>query len=107
MTAPRDLAAHRINGLDGIRTPFLFAVITGHVFQWGFAWVALPFFFVMSSFLITRILLADREAEPRPGALFVRFYARRSLRIFPILYLYVLVVGAFALYFDAFASVKP
>lgn len=48
-------------------------------------------FFVLSGFLITRILLALRDA-PRRGQAVRRFYVRRALRLFPAFYL-VLVLA--------------
>jgi peptidoglycan/LPS O-acetylase OafA/YrhL len=76
--------------LDGLRGIAILIVVLGHlvVFNFGFGIRALGpipplgigLFFVLSGFLITRILLASREE----AHYFRSFYVRRALRIWPL-----------------------
>ena len=86
--------------LDGLRAFAVAAVFlvhyTGHpllhAVDPGFLGVRL--FFVLSGFLITRILLTARDGPGTLGEDLQRFYVRRSLRIFPAYYLLVAVLYA-------------
>lgn len=95
MTEP----AHRglIPALDGVRGIAILLVLIHHftlyrptrgIDHWIAAvpvggWMGVDVFFVLSGFLITGILLDSRDSPHY----FKSFYARRSLRIFPLYYL--------------------
>lgn len=89
--------------LDGLRAISVVAVIWHHVgFTGGGAWPYLlstgfhgvTLFFAISGFLITTLLLRERERHGRVDL--KAFYMRRSLRIFPLYYavlaIYVVLV---------------
>jgi peptidoglycan/LPS O-acetylase OafA/YrhL len=93
-------ARDRVPALDSIRALAITFVMLRH--SWpsvfgagGFAGVEL--FFVLSGFLITKILLADEGAGLTSYA---RFYTNRVLRLYPALTLMVLVVAAVVLTVD-------
>jgi peptidoglycan/LPS O-acetylase OafA/YrhL len=86
-----------IPALDGVRGLAILVVMLGHftlayrpVYLWeGFlkrfletGWVGVDLFFVLSGFLITGILLQAKGGDHY----FRNFYARRTLRIFPLYY---------------------
>ena len=94
--APIDFKT-RFPALDGIRALAVTMVFLdhfgggshgGHVLQYfnlfrERLWVGVDLFFVLSGFLITGILYDTRN----DSRFFRRFFARRSLRIFPVFYL--------------------
>jgi peptidoglycan/LPS O-acetylase OafA/YrhL len=94
----------RFPALDGIRAVAVTMVFLNHygggahggvVLQVlneirGRGWVGVDLFFVLSGFLITGILFDTRN----DSHFFKRFFARRSLRIFPVFYLVVAVLLA-------------
>src|SRR5580692_7726117 len=57
----------------------------------GISFIAVPFFFVLSGYLICRILIDTRERE----GYFKIFYSRRILRVIPLYYLTLLGVALF------------
>jgi peptidoglycan/LPS O-acetylase OafA/YrhL len=85
----------RIPGLDGIRALAVLLVVLYHLNLLGVGWIGVQFFFVLSGFLITRLLLELRDGRSL-GAYLKTFLGRRVLRIFPLYYLYLLLVLAAA-----------
>ena len=81
--------------LDGIRGVFMVIFMLFHLGVAAFqgAWVAVNVFFVLSGFLIVRLLVAEREASGRLRLL--EFYRRRARRLLPALFL---VLGAIVAY---------
>ena len=82
--------------LDGVRAVSVIAVILYHA---GFAWMhggffGVEVFFVVSGFLITALLLDERE---RSGGVSLRsFWLRRARRLLPALVLVLIAVGVYA-----------
>ena len=96
--------AHRMSQLDGMRALAALTVIVQHagpeamrrlIFVGG---AAVWFFFVLSGYLITGILVRAKDAAARSGGsrrgVLAAFYARRSVRIFPLYYFVVLLALA-------------
>lgn len=92
---------YRIPGLDGIRGLAIGLVLFSHSVIFGefsslssvglnAGYTGVALFFVLSGYLITRLLLRE---EAQTDSISLRlFYARRVLRLFPALWLYLLVV---------------
>ena len=106
--APTDHA--RVLALDGLRGLAILLVMFFHltfVTDEGFAeiilyrvvrnwfWCTIDLFFVLSGFLITGILCDARERT----RYFRNFYARRTLRVFPLYYIYLTLFFLVALFF--------
>jgi peptidoglycan/LPS O-acetylase OafA/YrhL len=81
----------RIKGLDGLRAVAFLLVFFFHAGLFPIGWVGVQLFFVLSGFLISGILL-DMKNVLSGSAYFIKFYGRRFLRIFPLYYLYLLII---------------
>jgi peptidoglycan/LPS O-acetylase OafA/YrhL len=94
----------RIPQLDGVRgIAILIVVVHNSLYKFpslplqslfGYGWMGVDLFFVLSGFLITRILIETKQSR----FYFRNFYARRCLRILPLYYLvlvFMLVVVPF------------
>ena len=88
---------HRLPALDGIRGLAILLVMFLHFADrsqpiglanrlytqiTGVGWIGVDLFFVLSGFLITGVLIDSRQS----ARYFKDFYARRTLRIFPLYY---------------------
>ena len=105
----------RIRGLDGIRAYAALIVVTTHLhifIDWyydqsplyGLVWGAngVNIFFVLSGFLITNLLYKEYKEF---GTINIKmFIIRRSLRIFPAFYLFIMSVIIISLFFETFTS---
>lgn len=85
--------AGRVVSLDGLRGVAALGIAAFHIgvpgLRHGGYWM-MDVFFVLSGFLITGVLLGEREATGHVGL--GRFYARRALRLYPALLAMVLVL---------------
>jgi len=95
-----------VPALDGLRAIAVLMVLLAHCKEATQHWIwqvlhqggfGVYLFFVLSGFLITRILLSEKNK----AAYFRNFYARRTLRIFPLYY------GVLALYFWVLLPIFP
>jgi peptidoglycan/LPS O-acetylase OafA/YrhL len=86
-----------IPGLDGLRAVAFLLVFALHADYLQVGWVGVQFFFVLSGFLITGILL-DMKKSLQPREYFAKFYGRRFLRIFPLYYFYLLLMAGVTLW---------
>lgn len=81
--------------LDGLRAVAILMVVVGHMFQLASGWIGVHLFFVLSGYLITRLLSAEID---RTGTIdFRRFYWHRFLRLMPPLWAMLLAFLPFIL----------
>ena len=100
-------AGTRLHSLDGLRAISITLVVLGHAsftrngaslrflgFLGDVAHLGVVVFFVISGFLITTLLMHERETLGRVSLSL--FYSRRALRIFPASFAYIGVIAALA-----------
>lgn len=80
-----------VKALDGMRGLAILVVILFHYGYLGVGWAGVQYFFVLSGFLITSILI--HEAESPLGFYLKRFYWRRVLRIFPLYFTFLFALA--------------
>lgn len=75
-----------ISAIDGLRTLAIALVILFHLKVPGFAlgWAGVPLFFAISGFLITGILIKQKNEMSGFIAFYQNFVRRRAFRIFPL-----------------------
>ncbi len=71
----------RIEQLDGVRALAVGAVFLNHAFHAKLLWAGVDLFFILSGFLITGILIGEKDKSLR--GYFAHFYERRARRILP------------------------
>ncbi|WP_213779811.1 acyltransferase [Caballeronia sp. dw_276] len=103
-------ATRQFSALDGLRAVAIFLVFSLHFGgeTWGHlsGWLGVQMFFVLSGYLITTLLLRERDLS---GSIALRaFYIRRAFRILPMfLLVYVMVMGqSYLAADDSWANMK-
>lgn len=111
---------NRIQSLDGLRAVSIIMVLLAHAGATlpeyissfplyhliGNSDIGVRVFFVISGFLITKLLIHEKE---KTGTISIKkFYVRRIVRIFPVFYLYILVLLLIKFFFihSIFADYK-
>ncbi|MBS1745379.1 MAG: acyltransferase [Bacteroidetes bacterium] len=88
-----------IKGLDGLRAIAIITVMSFHAEITHFGWLGVQLFFVISGFLITGILWREKQTETSIPFKLKKFWVRRSLRIFPLYFGYLIFISLVYLFF--------
>lgn len=94
----------KLPGLDGLRAVALLLVLLFHQFVLPVGWVGVQIFFVLSGYLITRLL--DRAKSQPLGRYLRDFYGRRALRIFPLYYTAIALLALATVHGSRLAGVR-
>lgn len=96
---PSIVASSKLPALDGLRAISILLVLFHHsifsqassiVFKIDFGAIGVQIFFVISGFLITTLLLKERNSQGNFNL--KNFYVRRAFRILPLVFLFMLVL---------------
>jgi len=95
---PEEISKPKMKGLDGLRGVSILLVILAHVLRNYpvnrvanfFGEIGVYIFFVISGFLITTLLLKEKQKYGKVSLKY--FYIRRSLRILPVVFLYLIIL---------------
>ena len=86
-----EIKKNYIKSLDGVRAIAILLVMAFHFEIIRFGWIGVQLFFVLSGFLIGGILLKEKNVSVPLSLRLKNFWIRRSLRIFPLYYIYLLI----------------
>ena len=93
------MAKEYYNQLDGLRALSVFGVLVSHwifidfIQKLGLGFWGVNFFFVLSGFLITEILINQIENKLSYKKLLSQFYIKRALRILPAYCAFLLITA--------------
>lgn len=88
-----------IKSLDGLRAIAIILVMSFHAEITHFGWFGVQLFFVLSGFLITGILWKEKQTDTPLSFKFKKFWVRRSLRIFPLYFGYLIFISLTYIFF--------
>jgi peptidoglycan/LPS O-acetylase OafA/YrhL len=87
-----------LRSIDGLRGIAILLVIMFHLNIVHFGWSGVILFFILSGYLITKILLAEKDKHLTIRHKLKNFWVRRALRILPLSYLYLIILFVFSFF---------